>query len=176
MSKAIRIVTGRELHRQVIEKQLLEAQRRVWVATADLKDMHVPGARRRYRPILQVFDDMAQRGVEFRVVHSALPSRPFRETLESFERLFQGGLELQICPRSHWKIVVVDDRFAYWGSANFTGAGLGAKSEGKRNLEIGSVSEDPDTVAHIAGLFDNFWMGEHCEGCRLRDRCPDPIR
>ena len=51
---------------------------------------------------------------------------------------------------NHWKIVVVDNRFAYWGSANFTGAGLGARSPGRRNLELGSASTDPGTVSAVA--------------------------
>ena len=173
---SVRLVTGMALHQQVIEEQVLAARNRVWLATANLKDMHVRGGGRRYRPVLEAFDDMAGRGVQIRVVHSALPSAPFRATLDSFERLVTGGMELQICPRSHWKIVIVDGRFAYWGSANFTGAGLGARSEGKRNLEIGSVTEDPQVVAEVEALFDNFWVGEHCDDCRLRERCPDPIR
>ena len=42
-------------------------------------------------------------------------------------------MELQICPRCHWKMVIVDGRLGYTGSANFTGAGLGAK---KRLLDV----------------------------------------
>ena len=112
----------------------------------------------------------------FRIVHSALPSRPFRRTLESYPRLTGGALELQVCPRSHMKIVIVDGAFAYCGSANFTGAGLGVKSEHKRNLEVGVVSSDPAWVAELEALFDRFWIGDHCDDCRLRDECPDPVR
>ena len=84
-------------------------------------------------------------------------------------------MELQICPRSHWKLVIVDDRFAYCGSANFTGAGLGLKHEDKRNLELGVITRDHNVVSHLADKFDRFWMGGHCEQCRLRELCPDPI-
>jgi hypothetical protein len=28
----------------------------------------------------------------------------------------------------------------------------------------------------IVEQFDRFWIGEHCDDCRLRDRCPDPVR
>jgi phosphatidylserine/phosphatidylglycerophosphate/cardiolipin synthase-like enzyme len=159
----------------VVEEGLLAARSHVWIATADLKDMHVRRGRR-YRPILELFDEMAQRGVSFRVVHAALPSRPFRETLESYPRLTSGALELQICPRSHWKMLIVDHAFAYLGSANFTGAGLGARSERRRNLEIGIATRDPAWIAELAETFDRFWIGEHCDDCALRDRCPDPVR
>lgn len=170
-----RLIFGPELHQAIILEQLLEARSYVWIATADLKDMHVK-AGRRFKPILSVFDEMASRGVNFRVIHGSLPSRPFRETLDDFPGLVSGGLELQICPRSHWKIILVDGRFAYWGSANFTGAGLGAKSPRKRNFEVGTVTEDGATIAALAEQFDQFWIGQHCEDCGLRQICPDPIR
>ena len=169
------LLTGKALHDRVIVEGLLNARSHVWIATADLKDMHIKSGRR-FVPILESLDDLVGRGVTFRIVHAALPSRPFRETLESYPRLTGGGLELQICPRSHWKILIVDHRFAYCGSANFTGAGLGARSERKRNLEIGVVSTDPAFIATLAEQFDAFWIGEHCDDCRLRERCPDPIR
>lgn len=172
---ATRLLSGAELHQAVIVERVLEARSHVWIATADLKDMHVR-AGRRFRPVLAAFDDLAERGVSFRIVHSALPSRPFRETLEGYPRLTAGALELQVCPRSHWKIVLVDGTFAYCGSANFTGAGLGAKSVHKRNLETGTVSTDPQWVRRLEQLFDSFWIGEHCDDCRLRAQCPDPVR
>jgi len=170
----VELLTGLGLHDRVIQREVMAAERTVWIATADLKDMHLPMARG-YRPILEVFDRMAASGVSFRIIHSDLPSRPFRDTLERFERLCSGALELQVCPRSHWKLVLVDGRFAYLGSANFTGAGLGARSERRRNLELGVASDQPAFVRRVAGLFDAFWIGEHCRACGLRDRCPDPI-
>ena len=168
------LLTGRELYDRVIVGGVLEARSTVWIATANLKDMHVEMARG-YRPILSIFDEMAGRGVRFRVIHSELPSRPFRDTLDSCPRLLAGSLELQICPRSHWKLVIVDGAFAYLGSANFTGAGLGVKKAGRRNLEIGMVTEDAAEVRRLVGLFDRFWIGEECAGCAFRKRCPDPI-
>lgn len=169
------ILTGSDLHRVVVQEQLLEARSLVWIATADLKDMHVRDGQR-FSPILKVFDAMSARGVSFRIVHSALPSRSFCATLEDYPRLTGGALELQICPRSHWKMVIVDSRFAYCGSANFTGAGLGAKSTDKRNLEIGVVTTDRALVSELQEMFDRFWIGEHCDTCQLKYLCPDPIR
>ncbi len=171
----VRLLGGVDLHRAVIEERVLQARSHVWIATADLKDMHVR-AGRRFQPVLALFDVMAARGVSFRIVHSALPSRYFRRTLERYERLTGGALELQVCPRSHWKMVIVDGRFGYCGSANFTGAGLGAKAPHKRNLELGVVSEAAGFVRNLEVEFDRFWIGEHCDQCRLRSICPDPVR
>lgn len=171
---ATEIVEGPELHQKVIVERVLGAVGTVWIATANLKDMHIAGTRG-YRPALQAFNQMARRGVQFRVIHADLPSKPFRNTLEKCDNLVAGGLELQICPRSHWKMVIVDGEFGYLGSANFTGAGLGAKKTSRRNLELGVITENPIWVRRLEDLFDKFWIGENCRDCALKKKCPDPI-
>lgn len=168
------LLLGAELHRKVILDGLLKAERFVWMATANLKHMHIRMGRR-FTPVLEFLEEMALRGISFRIVHGELPSRPFRETLERLQALTSGGLELQICPRSHWKMLIVDGTKAYMGSANFTGAGLGARSEKRRNLELGLWSQDPAFVKEIQRIFDQFWMGELCGECGLKKKCPDPI-
>jgi phosphatidylserine/phosphatidylglycerophosphate/cardiolipin synthase-like enzyme len=173
-ASGVELLVGEALHDRVIRDSVLGARRFVWIATANLKDMRLKDGRR-YRPILEVFDRMAESGVKFRLVHSDLPSRAFRETLERLPRLVERSLELQVCPRSHWKMVIVDGREAYWGSANFTGAGLGAKGGHRRNLEMGMFSRDAEWVGRIQSLFDDFWMGNYCPRCAVRARCPDPI-
>jgi hypothetical protein len=175
MNPAAQLLFGQALHDQVIQRAVLAAERYVWIATANLKDMQVPMAGGRWAPILQIFDRMARAGVTFRIIHADLPSRPFRRTLERFPRLTGGALELQICPRSHWKMVIVDGRTAYLGSANFTGAGLGAKGEHRRNFEIGALTADPAWVKQLVELFDAFWLGGSCRRCAFRKDCPDPI-
>ncbi len=170
----LELLDGELLHEHVIQDLVLNARRTVWIATANLKDMRIPMARG-YRPALEAFNLMAADGVQFRIIHSDLPSRSFRNTLEKLPRLTGGSLELQVCPRCHWKMVVVDGRKAYAGSANFTGAGLGAKKAGRRNLELGFVGEQPAWVGWLSGLFDGFWIGQRCKDCQRRNLCPDPI-
>ena len=67
----IDLLSGADLHRAVIEEGVLEARSHVWIATADLKDMHVRRGRR-FVPILDCFDDLAERGVSIRIVHASL--------------------------------------------------------------------------------------------------------
>src|SRR5438477_12891361 len=131
--------------------------------------MHVEG-----RSVVALFADLAERGVELRILHAELPSRPFRASFEKRKRLWS-GLQLKICPRVHFKAVIVDKAWAYLGSANLTGAGLGAKGEGKRNFELGFVTEDFDTLDRVSALFEAVWNGDECAACRLRRICPDPI-
>jgi phosphatidylserine/phosphatidylglycerophosphate/cardiolipin synthase-like enzyme len=71
--------------------------------------------------------------------------------------------------------VIVDGAWTYLGSANLTGAGLGAKGDGRRNFELGFCTEDFDTIDRARALFEAVWTGAECATCKLRRLCPDPI-
>jgi phosphatidylserine/phosphatidylglycerophosphate/cardiolipin synthase-like enzyme len=75
----------------------------------------------------------------------------------------------------HLKLVVVDGSEAYLGSANFTGAGMGAKAEGRRNFELGVTTRDHVLVDAAQRRFDRIWSGAECGSCRLRRQCPAPL-
>jgi len=62
----------------------------------------------------------------------------------------------------HCKIVVVDGTIVYLGSANWTGAGLGAKGEGRRNFELGLLSRDDLLLDDVQAFFDAIWRGQPC--------------
>ncbi|HQP39016.1 MAG TPA: phospholipase D-like domain-containing protein, partial [Polyangiaceae bacterium] len=79
------------------------------------------------------------------------------------------------CPRVHQKIVAVDGKLLYLGSANLTGAGLGAKGEGRRNFELGIVTDDDLMLDAAQGGMDDIWRGRHCGTCRLRSQCLLPL-
>ena len=167
------LLTEENIHQRVVIDTILEAKNTVWIATANLKDMHVRG-RRGYHPILQTFNDMVKNGISFRVIHSDMPSKPFMGTIDQYPLLIQ-NFELQICKRCHWKIVIVDGTTAYFGSANFTGAGLGVRGINKRNLEVGALTTDKEWVLQLETKFDEFWIGKYCGKCAVRSYCPDPI-
>ena len=59
---------------------------------------------------------------------------------DAHPRLVKGGLALRQCARLHLKAVIVDGALLYLGSANWTGAGLGAKGDRNRNFELGFVT------------------------------------
>lgn len=178
------LVAGRG-HYDTVLRAVHEASRSIWIATANLKELMVedpraaPGRartrRRSYRSVLAVFDDLARQGVELRILHAGFPSRAFREELERHPRLYQGGLQLRTCPRLHFKVVVVDGAFLYLGSANWTGAGLGAKGAGRRNFELGFVTGDDGLLDRVQFIYDRIWNGGECGKCKLREVCPGPL-
>ena len=170
------LLAGRELYDEVILDKLAHARESVWIATANVKAMYVEqGSAKEFRSVLDLFNTLAARGVDLRLLHAEVPSRPFRAAFDRKKRLVRGGLALKICPRVHFKAVIVDGAWIYLGSANLTGAGLGAKDEHRRNFEMGFVTEDFDTIDRTTALFDAVWSGAECRACKLRDLCPDPI-
>jgi phosphatidylserine/phosphatidylglycerophosphate/cardiolipin synthase-like enzyme len=118
--------------------------------------------------------DLVARGVELRLLHAKEPGENFRTDFDRYPGLLD-GLERNICPRVHLKTVLVDGRIAYLGSANLTGAGMGAKSDDRRNFESGIVSDEPCIVSGVMEQFDEIWMGSCCDTCKRRSYCADPI-
>lgn len=171
-----------EGHYPAVIEAVLAARRSVWIATANLKELMVErrvvgrrGRRGAYRSVLEVFDELAERGVELRILHASMPSRAFRRRFDAHPRLVAGGLELRACPRVHMKAVIVDAEILYLGSANWTGAGLGAKDADRRNFEIGVVTADDELLDEVQHMFDRVWRGAECGRCKLRDRCEAPL-
>ena len=182
---ALDLIEGREHYERVIAA-VVAARVSVWIATANVKELMVedhrarPGRRRSlkkaaYVSVLAHLDDLAARGVELRLLHAELPSGPFRREIAQHPRLVAGGLALRRCPRVHLKTVIVDGELLYLGSANWTGAGLGAKGASRRNFELGIVTDDGPLLDRVQALYERIWSGGECEGCRLRAECPGPL-
>ena len=169
------LLSGEALYRRVVLDKMANARESVIIATANVKAMLVELKAGQFRPVADLFAQLAARGVTVRLLHAELPSRPFRAAFDKHQSLVRGGLELKICPRVHFKAVLVDGAWLYLGSANLTGAGLGAKHANGRNFELGLVTEDFDTIDRVSALFDAVWSGAECKACRLYELCPDPI-
>ena len=167
-------VSDREIYERVIRDAVPRAARRLWIATADIKDMYVDAGGRDMVPFLAVLDGMVKRGIEVRLIHAKDPGPNWRDDFDRYPGLW-GGLERVLCPRVHFKCIIVDGRKAYFGSANLTGAGMGAKSARKRNFENGVWTDDPALVEPLVEQFDAVWRGDHCRGCGRRDFCGDPV-
>ena len=169
-------------HYDVILDAVTRARVSLWVATANLKDMRleapigsVARARRRYVSIAERFAELRGRGVELRVLHGGLPSRPFRDSLAKCSQLSPQHDWLRQCPRVHLKIIAVDGADLYLGSANLTGAGMGAKGAGRRNFEVGVSTTDHVLIDAAQRRFDRIWTGSECGSCRVRVSCPQPL-
>jgi phosphatidylserine/phosphatidylglycerophosphate/cardiolipin synthase-like enzyme len=167
----IDFITDREIYEKVICGRVPQTKKFLWLATSDLKDMYVDkdGSS---RPFLEVLSNLVEKNVEVRLLHAKEPGARFRKDFDKYPKLAV-GLEQILCPRVHVKSVIIDGEFAYSGSANLTGAGMGAKGKDKRNFEGGIVTDDKKMVGKIMEQFDNIWSGSHCRECKRKEFCAD---
>jgi phosphatidylserine/phosphatidylglycerophosphate/cardiolipin synthase-like enzyme len=164
-------ITDKEIYERVIREAISSAQEFLWLGTSDLKDLHVHKGKRMV-PFLEILSDLVEREVEIRLLHAKEPGPAFRKDFDRYPRLIS-GMERILCPRVHFKTVVVDGKIAYSGSANLTGAGMGAKGLNRRNFEAGFVTTEPELVRQIMEQFDLIWMGKRCVDCQRKEFCTD---
>ena len=167
-------VSNRGIYEYIVRDIVPSACHRLWIATADIKDMYVDSGGRDMVPFLEVLDGMVKRGVEVRLIHAKDPGPNWRDDFDRYPTLWT-AMERMLCPRVHFKCIIVDGVKAYFGSANLTGAGMGAKSEKKRNFENGVLCDDPALVEPLVEQFDSVWRGAFCRDCGRRDFCGDPV-
>jgi phosphatidylserine/phosphatidylglycerophosphate/cardiolipin synthase-like enzyme len=168
----INFITNEELYKQAIEP-VANATSFVWIGTADIKDLHVH-YKGSVQSFLAVLDSLVKKKVAVRLLHAKDPGLIFRNSFDKYPLLWK-NMERQLCPRIHFKHIVVDGKFAYSGSANLTGAGLGIKGANTRNFEAGFVTTDPEIIKAIMDQFDDVWIGKYCKSCKRKEFCNDPI-
>ena len=66
-------LSNREIYTSVVCGIVPQARERLWIATADIKDMYVDAGGREMVPFLEVLDGMVKRGVEVRLIHAKDP-------------------------------------------------------------------------------------------------------
>lgn len=150
-----------------------KARETLWIGTADIKDLYVVQGKTE-KPFLGVLSELIGKGVEVRLIHAKEPGPNFREDFDRYPRLAR-MLERVMCPRVHFKLIIIDQAVCYVGSANLTGAGMGMKSATRRNFEAGILTDEPSIVDAAIEEFDKVWRGSECKKCQRRELCPDPI-
>lgn len=194
------LVLNEEHFARVIRDGMASARVSLDIMTADFKAMLIPLSKTRSRgkahSVVHLFRRLAERGVELRILHAGTPSGPAlvelkkallppkpgrRKKSSALTILNEDGqvrlanLTIRRCPRLHAKAVIIDARAMYLGSANLTGAGLGAKAADKRNFEMGIWTESPSLIERVSDQFNRLWEGHCCTTCRRKDVCPVPL-
>ena len=77
----IQFVSNREIYEYMARDIVPSACQRLWIATADIKDMYVSTGGRDMVPFLEVLDGMLKRGVELRLIHAKEPDSPAPKAL-----------------------------------------------------------------------------------------------
>jgi len=171
-----------ELDAEVLRGLMLEATATLEMATADLKNPRLPRPEGRTRDLVEELHRLASSGVTVRLLHSGVPSESFLTRMRE-TRLHEvtesggvpGSFTMRRCIRCHLKMIVVDGERMYLGTANLTGAGLGAKSPRRRNFEAGVVTSEAEFVRRGRSLFSAIWDGIFCDECDRKKYCPVPL-
>lgn len=159
-----------EDHFKEVLSKASKVKEALWIGTADIKDLYVGD-----EPFLGILAGLVKKGIDVRLIHAKEPGPVFREEFDRYPVLIN-KLQRQLCPRVHFKIVVFDYREVYVGSANLTGAGIGAKGVNKRNFEAGILTDEFEIVDAACEQFDSVWTGKHCKQCLRKEMCGAPIK
>lgn len=165
-------ISNTDHYKQVLSR-VQSVKHMLWIGTADIKDLFVELGKEK-KPFLAIIAHLIRRGVEVRLIHAKEPGPNFREDFDKYPVLYD-RLERVLCPLVHFKMLVFDGKEVYIGSANLTGAGIGMKTDNKRNFEAGIFTDEPGIVEQAMNQFDEVWMGKFCKTCKRRDYCVDPI-
>ncbi len=171
----LEIIVNEQIYKTVVKSWIPATKKYLWIATADLKDMHME-KNGKFVPFISIMSDLVEKGIEIRLLHGKEPGENFRKDFDRFPSLIKSErFERALCPRVHFKAVIIDGKRMYMGSANLTGAGMGPRGKEKRNFETGLITDESRQISKISDYFDSIFLGTECEKCQLRKICPDPI-
>ena len=142
-------------HYKEVLSRVPKVKHNLWIGTADIKDLYVEDGKQK-KPFLAVLAGLILRGVEVRLIHAKEPGPNFREDFDKYPVLYD-RLERVLCPRVHFKMIVFDCKEVYLGSANLTGAGIGMKTDNKRNFEAGILTDEPEIMEQAMNQFDEVF-------------------
>lgn len=169
----IKVILNDEHLGGALSSAIQSCRHRLFIATADAKNLHMPReGRRSAESIIDVLTRLSDRSVEIRLLHSGIPSGPL---LERMKEGLPENLTMRRCPRIHAKALIADGRWMYLGSANLTGAGLGAKSPLRRNFEAGICTDEQALIDTVTDMLESVWSGERCGECGRKRHCPVPL-
>lgn len=160
-------------HYKEVLSRVQSVKHTLWIGTADIKDLYIEMGKEK-KSFLALMAQLIRRGVEVRLIHAKEPDPNFREDFDKYPVLYD-RLDRVLCPHVHFKMLVFDGKEVYIGSANLTGAGIGMKTDNKRNFEAGIMTDDTEIVEKAMNQFDEVWIGKHCKTCKRREYCSDPI-
>lgn len=160
-------------HYDIVLNLAAKARRTLWIGTADIKDLYVMRDRKKL-PFLAILSELIDRGVGIRLIHAKEPGCPFRKDFDRYPLLAK-RLERMLCPRVHFKLIIIDSTICYIGSANLTGAGMGMKSQLRRNFESGIITDEVEILTAAVEEFDKVWRGSECLKCQRKQYCLDPV-
>ena len=173
----VEIIQNEDHIDRALGEVLRRCRHRLFLATADIKNLHVPPEvipvkrRSQSSSIVDVLRVLGESGVQIRLLHSSVPSGPF---LDELKKGVPENLVMKRCLRMHAKAFIADGRYMYLGSANITGAGAGARGTARRNFEAGVCTDDVSLIDPVIDMLEEVFQGRKCSACGIRE-CFKPL-
>ena len=163
------LLVDQAIYRRVLKEEIPSANRSLVITTALVKQTRME-SNEGIVPFCKMLSQLIRRGVQVTILFAGKPSMPFIRSLQEYPEVLSGAL-WRLCSRNHMKVVIVDGRIMYVGSANLTGAGLGMRGVNKRNFELGFVTRDTTLISRIADVIARIVNKDHCADCGGKRLC-----
>ena len=96
-----------EIYEELFQKAFGQARSSISIATANVKDVHVETGGG-FSSIVKLFEQIADKGIEIRLLHSGVPSASFLQHLKDSKLIKIKKFSMRRCPRVHFKTVIID--------------------------------------------------------------------
>ena len=148
-----RLVTNGNHYEEVVQR-ICAAKESVKIMTANFRRFRLKPTEKQGKdyhdgtPFIKHLMEMAVQGMAVQIICSRPSSSFTEEWQEYYQQMDSPALfDYKFCERNHAKVVIIDDRLAYVGSANVTPAGLGQGIFTPGNYEAGILTEHPEVVS-----------------------------
>ena len=171
-----RLITNENHYQEVIER-ICAAKSSVKIMTANFKRFRLKPTENQGKvykngtPFVKHLIAKAVQGVSVQIICSEPSSAFTDEWKEYYQQMNPDLFEYNYCKRNHAKVIIIDDKWAYVGSANVTPAGLGQGIFTPGNFEAGILTENPEVVSSLKALFSIIRDGNFCPSCHRKDKC-----
>ena len=170
-----RLIT--ENHYKEVIERICAAKSSIKIMTGDFKRFKLkPTAKqgKNYNdgtPFIKHLMEKAGKGIAVQIICSR-PSKSFKEEYDAlYEKIKPENFRIFFCRRNHSKVVIVDNKVAYVGSANVTPAGLAQGVMSPGNFEVGILTESQQYISQLNTLFSKIMNGDYCYNCHLANKC-----
>ena len=170
-----RLIT--ESHYEKVIERICAAKSSIRIMTGDFKRFKLkPTAKqgKNYNdgtPFIKHLMEKAGMGISVQIICSR-PSKSYKKEYDAlYEKIKPKNFRIYFCERNHSKVVIVDNKVAYVGSANVTPAGLAQGVMSPGNFEAGILTENHKFISQLNTLFSKIMNGDYCYNCHLANKC-----
>lgn len=176
-SCGIRLITENHYHEFI--RLLFAAKSSIKIMTADFRLFRIKPISKKGKdkkggiPFIKYLMERAEQGISVQVICSD-PTKNVKDMYEDlYKKMNTDNFRIFFCIRNHAKVVIIDDKIAYFGSANVTPAGLGQGVLSPGNFEVGIMTDNTEIISSLNALFSMIMNEDYCLGCHRAESCTE---